>query len=109
MKRIVFVFAASLSLAGCGAAPSPVPQTLVVTRTIYVPWTVPAYLTQCAPDVPPVPVPHIPATDLHGGSKAAKYVLALQGHDAAQIGVADDCRNTIAAIVRAASQPKEVQ
>ncbi len=103
MKRLVFVFAASLVLAGCGAAPSPVPQTLVVTKTIYVPWTMPAYLTQCAVGSPKPVRPHIAADEPHAASKVAKAYLALDAHDDSQTAALADCRETIGAIVQAAA------
>lgn len=79
-------------LSGCAA---PAPQ--VVTRTVYVPWTWPAALTDCAPDPPALPVPHIAATDSHAGSRVAAYIRDLRAHDARSVAVADDCRDTLAA------------
>ena len=61
----------ALLLAGC-AAPAPVmPQTLVVTKTIYQPFVWPAYLKTCQADPVALPIPHIAATDPKAGSQVA--------------------------------------
>jgi len=92
-------------LSGCTAAPLAMPPTITVTKVIYVPWDMPAYLKHCAADPAPLATPHIAATDPHAGSQVARYVVNLRAHDAAALGAADDCRNTVAAIVRAAAPP----
>ncbi len=100
LSRIPLMLALA-GLAGCAANPPPVPQTLVVTKTIYVPWVWPEYLKHCEQNPPPVTAPHIAATDPHAGSKAAHAVVALRADDAAARGAADDCRNTLAMAVQA--------
>lgn len=95
--------AALALLAGCAATPPSVPQTITVTKIVYVPWVMPAYLKVCADDPAPLPVPRIAATDPRAGSQVAHYIAALRTHDASALGVADDCRATLAAAVQAAA------
>jgi hypothetical protein len=91
----------ALVLAGCASAPPPVPQTITVTKTVYVPWAWPASLQTCALDPDPLAVPHIAAADLHAGSQVATYIARLRAHDAQAVGAADDCRDTLAAAMAA--------
>lgn len=99
MSRIIALTALAI-LSGCAAAPQ-IPQTLTVTKTVYVPWAWPAVLQTCAPDPALLPVPHIAATDPHAASEIARNILHLRAHDAAAVGAADDCRDTLAAAVAA--------
>lgn len=85
MIRPIVLFA--LLLAGC-AAPAPKPVT--VTQTVYVPFVVPPMLDKCKAD------PSL--GDWTHESGVADYIAALKG-------AADDCRDTLAALVFAASQP----
>ena len=91
---------AALALTGCATVP-PLPQTLTVTKTVYVPWQWPLALQSCAPDPAPLAIPHIAATDPHAGSQVAAYIVRLRSHDAAAQAAADDCRDTLAAAVAA--------
>ena len=90
----------ALMLTGC-ASVQPLPKTLTVTKTVYVPWSWPAALQSCAPDPAPLPIPHIVASNPHAGSEVATYIAKLRAHDAQAVGVADDCRNTLAAAIAA--------
>lgn len=103
--RILISFFVLALLTACGTVQQPVPQTLVVTKTIYVSWAMPAYLKTCAGNPPPLAVPHIAASDPHAGSAVAKNVIALRAHDAAEAAAHDDCANTLAAAVAAAAEP----
>ena len=100
MKTAISLTCAALMLTGCASAPQ-IPKAITLTKTVYVPWVWPAVLQSCAPDPVPLPVPHILATDPHAASKIARNILELRAHDAAAIGAADDCRNTLAAAVTA--------
>ena len=101
MTRVIF--AACLFLAGCAAGPPPLPQTLTVTKTIYVPWAWPEYLKSCPDDPPAFLVPHIAATNPHAGSKAALYLAQERQNRADIAAVADDCRAVLKAAVAANS------
>lgn len=94
------LISAAAILSGCAATPQ-IPKTITVTKDIYVPWSWPAALQTCAPDPAPLPVPHIAASDPHAASKIARNILQLRAHDAQTVGVADDCRDTLAAAVAA--------
>lgn len=85
MKRALCLL---LALAGCTAPAAPAP--LVVTKTIYVPFVFPAYLKSCPADPAVKPWPM--------QSDVAHYIVALKS-------AGDDCRDTLAAAVFAASQP----
>lgn len=99
MSRATFLCA--LALAGCASAPPPVPQTITVTKTIYVPWAWPVSLQTCAPDPDALAIPHIAAANPHAGSQVAAYIARLRAHDAQAVGAADDCRDTLTAAVAA--------
>lgn len=90
MNRLICfgVLAAFLVLPGCAKPPAAGP--LVVTRTVYVPWTFPAELVNVPADPPIAPWTK--------QSDAAHYIVALKG-------VADTCRVIHAAAVAAASTP----
>jgi hypothetical protein len=92
--RILFAF---LLLAGCAATP---PAQPLPPRIVYQGWTWPPYLKTCSDDVQAAPVPHVTMQ-----SDVAKYIEAERRAFADQTGVADDCRNTLAAAVFANSQP----
>ena len=98
MRGIALI--AALALAGCTTA-APVPQTITLTKTVYVPWHWPVALQSCASDPAPLVAPHIVATSPHAASQIAAYIVRLRGHDAAAVGAADDCRDTLAAAVAA--------
>lgn len=99
-KTAFALISGALILTGCATAPQ-IPHTITVTKDIYVPWSWPAGLQSCAPDPVPLPVPHIAASDPHAASKIARNILELRAHDAAALGAADDCRDTLAAAVAA--------
>lgn len=103
MHRFGIIFAAFAVLAGCTPAAQPVPQTLVLTKTIYVPWVFPAYLRNCAGDVPAVIPPHVLADDQEAGSKIAHYTAAERANFSSETAAHDDCANTLAAAVAAAA------
>lgn len=96
--RVCAISQAAILLAGCATAPQ-VPQTLTVTKDVYVPWSWPSALQTCGADPASLPIPHIAAADPHAGSQVAAYIAKLRAHDAAAVGAADDCRNTLAAAV----------
>lgn len=85
MKRLIILGL----LAGCAQAPAPT-KPLSITQTVYLPFVVPPYLSQCDPDP-------APGTWTHD-SDVARYMVALKS-------AGDGCRNTLAALVFAASQP----
>ena len=87
-------------LSGCATLPQ-LPKTLTVTKTVYVPWSWPAYLQTCAPDPAPLPVPHIVATSPHASSEVARNIVELRAQVQAMQAAADDCRDTLAAAVAA--------
>jgi len=97
---------ALLALGSCTTPTPVVPQTLIVTKTVYVPWVWPAGLKSCAPTPAPVTVPHIDATDPHAGSKVALYISALRQSRNDAAAAADDCRATLAAAVQANAAPQ---
>jgi len=92
-------------LTGCAAPVQTVPQTLVVTKTIYQPFVWPEYLKTCDVDPAPLAIPHITATDPTAGAQAARYIVNLRAHDAAAQAAADDCRDTLAAALAADNLP----
>jgi len=92
-----------LALGGCAAPPPAIPQTITLTKTIFVPWSMPESLKHCAADPSPIRVPAIIPADPHGGSKVATYIDNLRAHDRAALAAADDCRNVLAAVVQASA------
>ncbi len=87
-------------LSGCATVP-PLPKTLTVTKTVYEPWSWPAYLKTCDSDPAPLPIPHIVATSPHASSEVARNIVELRAQVRAVQAAADDCRNTLAAAVAA--------
>ncbi|MDE1906430.1 MAG: hypothetical protein KGH75_08280 [Rhodospirillales bacterium] len=98
LKRAVIL--AVLALAGCANAPQ-IPQTITVAKTRYMQWAWPGGLQSCASDPGPLAIPHIVATDPHASSQVAAYIARLRAHDADAVGVADECRDTLAAALAA--------
>lgn len=99
-RNAIPLISAAAILSGCASVP-PLPKTLTVTKTVYEPWSWPAYLQTCAPDPAPLPIPHIVATSPHASSEVARNIVELRAQVQAMQAAADDCRNTLAAAVMA--------